>query len=450
MISVYIKLIKKYLFLILTLGLAYGATIVFTFWGPILNATAGNSAPLLSIIAVTAHVLGFYLKPFKLEQHRAYFTIYLIVLTPLLLSFNTTGLYLKIITVVLYAFLIARIGCFWAYRANRVIPNHIRGKIISASLFISFVILYLVNMSIPALPGPVCLILPLVLSILAVVCIKKACRKYDYYYIKSNETGKKVPSFFLFAFLIIVYIAGGFSYAGIYPSFVRYAHIDRFYNVLFYIISILIGGIILDTYGRKITFTLGVACLGISFTFFIMPQSILTYLITQTFLQAGWAFVNSFGWSFSWDIAEQTKRSELFPRGISAMLLGASLGAVLAYVLSRYQLSHSSVYGLVTFIPLFLAIVFLVYFPETLRLNRTDPISIKHLSQLNELNLLTPRELEVCVYLANGSSTKHICSSLYISENTVKTHIRNIYSKLSISSRHELREFINSCLTKLI
>ena len=112
MISVYIKLIKKYLFLILTLGLAYGATIVFTFWGPILNATAGNSAPLLSIIAVTAHVLGFYLKPFKLEQHRAYFTIYLIVLTPLLLSFNITGLYLKIITVVLYAFLIARIGCF--------------------------------------------------------------------------------------------------------------------------------------------------------------------------------------------------------------------------------------------------------------------------------------------------------------------------------------------------
>ena len=135
MIKAYVGVFKKYPLIILTLGFAYGATIVFTFFGPILTITAGEFAPILSVIAVMSHMLGFYLKPFKLEQRPRFLYILLAVILPLVLLFNLSPYYLQVITTIFYAYMIGRIGCFWTYTANLVIPSHIRGKTISSSLF---------------------------------------------------------------------------------------------------------------------------------------------------------------------------------------------------------------------------------------------------------------------------------------------------------------------------
>lgn len=51
--------------------------------------------------------------------------------------------------------------------------------------------------------------------------------------------------------------------------------------------------------------------------------------------------------------------------------------------------------------------------------------------------LLSDRELEVLNLLALGHSNRAIGSELFISENTVKNHVRNILSKLEVSSRVE-------------
>ncbi|MCZ7574261.1 MAG: response regulator transcription factor [Ardenticatenaceae bacterium] len=48
---------------------------------------------------------------------------------------------------------------------------------------------------------------------------------------------------------------------------------------------------------------------------------------------------------------------------------------------------------------------------------------------------LTPREKEVLERLAEGASNKEIAAALSVSENTVKYHVRNILSKLHLSSR---------------
>src|SRR5271168_1899251 len=50
---------------------------------------------------------------------------------------------------------------------------------------------------------------------------------------------------------------------------------------------------------------------------------------------------------------------------------------------------------------------------------------------------LTDRESEVLQLLADGKSNKEIGAKLYISEFTVKGHLRNIFSKLKVSSRTE-------------
>src|SRR5271154_3459383 len=51
--------------------------------------------------------------------------------------------------------------------------------------------------------------------------------------------------------------------------------------------------------------------------------------------------------------------------------------------------------------------------------------------------ILTGREVEVLKLLARGKSNKEIGTNLYISETTVKGHLRNIFTKLKVLSRTE-------------
>ena len=50
---------------------------------------------------------------------------------------------------------------------------------------------------------------------------------------------------------------------------------------------------------------------------------------------------------------------------------------------------------------------------------------------------LTGRELDVLALLARGKSNKEIGVNLYISETTVKAHLRSIFGKLNVLSRTE-------------
>jgi DNA-binding NarL/FixJ family response regulator len=50
---------------------------------------------------------------------------------------------------------------------------------------------------------------------------------------------------------------------------------------------------------------------------------------------------------------------------------------------------------------------------------------------------LTDRELEVLKLVAQGLTNREIADQLYISENTVKNHVRNILEKLHLHSRME-------------
>ena len=49
-----------------------------------------------------------------------------------------------------------------------------------------------------------------------------------------------------------------------------------------------------------------------------------------------------------------------------------------------------------------------------------------------DLNTLTKRELEVLRLIAKGYSNKEIQKELFISISTVRSHISNLYQKLSI------------------
>jgi len=66
------------------------------------------------------------------------------------------------------------------------------------------------------------------------------------------------------------------------------------------------------------------------------------------------------------------------------------------------------------------------------------------------LDLLTPREQEVCTLLAYGHTNAEIAGKLFISKRTVETHRTNLMAKLAMRSRAELVRFaIDNGLVKL-
>ena len=59
-------------------------------------------------------------------------------------------------------------------------------------------------------------------------------------------------------------------------------------------------------------------------------------------------------------------------------------------------------------------------------------------SQLeNPLPLLSKREFDVMALLCKGYSYRKIGERLFVSPNTVRFHLKNIYRKLKVNSRHE-------------
>jgi two-component system, NarL family, nitrate/nitrite response regulator NarL len=62
----------------------------------------------------------------------------------------------------------------------------------------------------------------------------------------------------------------------------------------------------------------------------------------------------------------------------------------------------------------------------------------KDLHNTSQTNSLTKREKEILLLISEGISNKQIADQLFISENTVKNHIKNLLEKLELENRVQL------------
>lgn len=62
-------------------------------------------------------------------------------------------------------------------------------------------------------------------------------------------------------------------------------------------------------------------------------------------------------------------------------------------------------------------------------------------SDIDKIELLTKREMEVLIHVANGMFNKEIANSLNISERTVKNHISSIFKKIDVNDRTQAAVF---------
>ncbi|MGV8083093.1 MAG: response regulator transcription factor [Coriobacteriia bacterium] len=146
-----------------------------------------------------------------------------------------------------------------------------------------------------------------------------------------------------------------------------------------------------------------------------------------------------------WYYAAAFKNTKGANHSVTTMLLllplslwgGVLIGALLPVGIMA-PLSVALIYAFL----LLLAVVFVLQ----RRRIRTEEISSgdSQLAAFSDSISLTHREREVLRLLAQRRPYKQIEEELHISENTVKTHIKNIYGKAHVASREELLSRIDS------
>ncbi len=57
---------------------------------------------------------------------------------------------------------------------------------------------------------------------------------------------------------------------------------------------------------------------------------------------------------------------------------------------------------------------------------------------------ISKREKEIISYIVKGLNNDEICETLFISKNTVKRHVYNIFKKMDVKTRLELVTFLNN------
>jgi len=80
--------------------------------------------------------------------------------------------------------------------------------------------------------------------------------------------------------------------------------------------------------------------------------------------------------------------------------------------------------------------------------NLSDENLLDIVNHINNSDKLTDREKEVAVLLIKNMKRKEVASSLFVSEDTVKTHTSHIFGKLKISSRKELQQLAQNYAKK--
>lgn len=75
------------------------------------------------------------------------------------------------------------------------------------------------------------------------------------------------------------------------------------------------------------------------------------------------------------------------------------------------------------------------------RKKEVDPLFYEQF--VKALKTLTPSEMEILNLVGDGKTTKEIINILCISENTLKFHMKNIYSKLDVHSRKQAAMYLN-------
>lgn len=268
-----------------------------------------------------------------------------------------------------------------------------------------------------------------------------------------SKTPAKIrgPLILLCLFVLIITLNSGLMYQVINPSFKHLTGLTSWYWALPYIAAlVLMRNLPRKAKGSIILYIGMVMIMGAFISFMLLGREASDYVIVDTLMLGACGIFDLFWWSILGEMLDYTENpAQVFGIGLAANVFGVLCGDLLGMSITSIGLADAEVVVIaLTIVCLSLAMLpplnqqLLLLLKSHTYLAGYEQMSPSQQSdivrQSHTLNPLTEREEEVLQLILSGKSNREIAASLIISENTVKTHVRNIFSKYDISSRAEL------------
>ncbi len=268
-----------------------------------------------------------------------------------------------------------------------------------------------------------------------------------------NKThrGIKNPLILLCLFVFIITINSGLMYQVINPAFEHLTGLVSWYWAAPYIVALAIMRNLPMKAKRSRILYIGMAMIiGAFICFMLLGRNTSDYLIVDTLMLGACGIFDLFRWSILGEMLDYSDNpAQTFGIGLSANVFGVLCGGVLGMAVTSMRLPGAEVavialtvvcVTLVMLPPLNHQLVLLLkshaYLAAYDNMSRSQQTDI--VRQVKTLDPLTVREQEVLQLILSGKSNREIAGALFISENTVKTHARSIFSKYDVGSRAEL------------
>jgi DNA-binding CsgD family transcriptional regulator len=257
------------------------------------------------------------------------------------------------------------------------------------------------------------------------------------------------PLFFLCLFIAVITINTGLMFQMINPAFAHIGWLSSWYWVVPYIAAIAIIRSLPPTFNRTYILYMAISMIGLSFiAFTVLNRSVLSYLVIETLLLGACGVNDLFWWSILGEMLDFGENpARILGMGLCANVFGVFVGELMANLAAAGSSQVLSLVALTVVCAMFVILpplhkqlsgflqesAFLIAFhalpPEEKKRTMEPAAPVAGLSE---------RERQVIALLLKGRTYKMIAKELFLSENTVKTHIKNIYAKLNVRNKTEL------------
>lgn len=286
-------------------------------------------------------------------------------------------------------------------------------------------------------------------------------------------------------FIVVLSINSGLMYQVINPAFAHHKWLVNWYWALPYVVALRVMQKYAKRGNRAITLYVAMAMIGFAFIFFmVLDRSAPSYLLINTLMMGACGVFDLFWWSILGEMLDLDQNpAKVLGVGLAANVLGVLLGGLLGNKIMMAPAGQLFEPVVIAFGVLMVTLVILPLLLQRLSRGLTDqafaapaPVALSSSApvpvpagpstsasapalagpsasasapamvaaqpplaeQLAKEIDLTEREAQIADLLQRGRTYKMIADELFLSENTVKTHVKKVYSKLGVRSKAEL------------
>lgn len=267
---------------------------------------------------------------------------------------------------------------------------------------------------------------------------------------KSISSASK-PFIYLYIFIFIITIDSGLMYQVVNPAFAHFGLITTYYWAIPYILTLLILRNLSAGIRKAYILYISIVMIGLSYISFMwLDRSVASYLIINSIMLGAFGVCDLFWWSILGSYLDYSDNTaQVFGIGLSINILGILVGGFIGNGMAYAEINHLSV-SVIALVIVFTALMILPLLNSQLSRQLKDNEFLVNLTGMTDkerdetmvdFNIgkrFTEKEVEVVNLLMRGYTYKMIAKNLYISENTIKFHIKNIYLKMNVNNKMEL------------